>query len=54
MILVDGKYDYRFSWSLINKEGKDYAKIDNASLDMKLKKATFYLGNLFGGDKALG
>ncbi|XP_019867810.2 uncharacterized protein LOC109596678 [Aethina tumida] len=51
---VDGKYDYRFSWSLINKEGKDYAKIDNASLDMKLKKATFYLGNLFGGDKALG
>ncbi|CAH0553019.1 unnamed protein product [Brassicogethes aeneus] len=47
-------FEYVFEWDVIDKDGKKYANVKDAHLDLKLKRAYFLLENLFNGDKLLG
>ncbi|XP_049820156.1 uncharacterized protein LOC109596647 [Aethina tumida] len=51
---VGGTYIYETSWTIYQKDGEDYMKIENPSLEYKLRRAHFYHGNLFNGNEELG
>lgn len=42
-----------FKYSLFEKNGVKYGKIHDDNIEYHIKRAYFYLGNLFNGNKQL-
>ncbi|XP_044740771.1 protein takeout-like [Chrysoperla carnea] len=50
---VNGVYTMHFKYSLFEKNGVKYGKIHDDSIEYHIKRAYFYLDNLFNGNKQL-
>nr|CAD7431005.1 unnamed protein product [Timema monikensis] len=51
---LSGVYKVKLDLKKNEKDGKDYAQINNSDFKFSTKRAHFQLDNLFNGDKALG
>nr|CAD7578714.1 unnamed protein product [Timema californicum] len=51
---LSGVYKVKLDLKKNEKDGKDYAQINNSDFKFNTKRAYFQLDNLFNGDKALG
>lgn len=51
---VGGNFFFDFNWSIVERKGVKYAKIENYKLNYNTQRSYYHLSNLFNGDKLLG
>lgn len=54
LVTDDLTITYKYDWVLNKKGSKHYMNFTKSSLDFDIGGASFYLENLFNGDKLLG